>query len=53
MVQWLHNIERERGEKTEGQRRRGQQRVRRSDGITDSGDMSLRKRRKTVMDREA
>ena len=38
--------------KTEGRRRRGQ-RMRRLDGITDSMDMSLSKRRKIVKDREA
>ena len=39
--------------KIEGRRKRGQQRVRFLNGITDSMDMSLRKLRKLVIDREA
>ena len=39
--------------KTEGRERRGQQRMRRLNGITDSMDMGLGKIRELVTDREA
>ena len=39
--------------KTEGKRRRGQQRMSWFDSVTDSNDMNLNKLRETMKDREA
>ena len=51
MVLWVRNVGRAQLENTESQRRRGRQRMRCLDSITDSVDMNLSKLQETVKDR--